>query len=81
VIAQRVTTVRDADQILVFGEGAITQRGTHDELLGQDGFYRELYDLQMRDQDEAQRAMQEASARLPDGVDAESTVIAGKAVS
>lgn len=56
VIAQRLTTVRSADQILVFEEGRITQRGTHDELLEQeDGFYRELYDLQLKDQEDAAR--------------------------
>ena len=49
VIAQRLDTVRDADQILVLQDGAITQRGTHAQLLGEDGFYRELYDLQRRE--------------------------------
>ena len=53
VIAQRLTTIRDADLVLVFEDGRITQRGTHDTLLDQPGFYRELYDLQQRDQDEA----------------------------
>jgi ATP-binding cassette subfamily B protein len=61
VIAQRLTTVRDADLVLVFEEGRITQRGTHRELVEQDGFYRELYDLQMRDQEEAQKALEEAA--------------------
>lgn len=58
VIAQRLTTVRDADLILVFEDGRITQRGTHDELVADaDGFYRELYDLQMRDQEMAMQAL------------------------
>lgn len=58
VIAQRLTTVRDADQILVFEDGRITQRGTHDELVADPGgFYRELYDLQMRDQEMAMQAL------------------------
>jgi ATP-binding cassette subfamily B protein len=48
VIAQRLDTVRDADQILVLETGEIVERGTHDELLGHDGFYRRLYDLQRR---------------------------------
>ncbi len=69
VIAQRLTTVRDADQILVFEDGRITQRGTHDALLEEDGFYRELYDLQMRDQEEAQRSLAAAEATL--GLDPE----------
>jgi ATP-binding cassette subfamily B protein len=53
VIAQRITTVQHADEILVLDQGRITQRGTHIELLTQDGFYRELYNLQQQDQDEA----------------------------
>ncbi len=53
VIAQRLLTVREADQILVLEEGRIVERGTHIELLGRDGFYRELYDLQLREQEEA----------------------------
>jgi ATP-binding cassette subfamily B protein len=57
VIAQRLSTVRDADLVLVFEDGRISQRGTHDVLLAQPGFYRELYDLQMRDQEDAQRSM------------------------
>jgi ATP-binding cassette, subfamily B, multidrug efflux pump len=58
VIAQRLTTVRDADQILVFENGSITQRGKHDELLEDtSGFYHELYTLQMKDQEDASRAL------------------------
>lgn len=46
VIAQRVATVRDADQILVFDHGRIVDRGTHDELISRPGFYRELEQMQ-----------------------------------
>lgn len=50
VIAQRLSTVRDADQILVFQHGEITQRGTHETLLNDaDGFYAELWALQQQD--------------------------------
>ena len=53
VIAQRLTTVEDADQILAFADGRLAERGTHLELLGGAGFYRELYDLQRREQEDA----------------------------
>jgi ATP-binding cassette, subfamily B, multidrug efflux pump len=49
IIAQRLSSVRDADQILVLDGGRIVEQGTHPELLQGDGFYRELYDLQIRD--------------------------------
>lgn len=49
VIAQRLDSVRDADEIIVMDGGRIAQRGTHDELLAQDGFYRDLYNLQRQD--------------------------------
>ena len=40
MIAHRLKTVRRADKILVVDKGQIVQRGTHDELMGQDGIYR-----------------------------------------
>ena len=40
MIAHRLKTVRRADQILVVDKGQIVQRGTQDELMGQDGIYR-----------------------------------------
>ena len=52
VIAQRLLTLKSADQILVLDHGRIVQRGRHDELLTQPGLYREIYDLQLRDQEE-----------------------------
>ena len=53
VIAQRLRTVKMADQILVMQDGKIVERGKHDELLAIDGLYREIYDLELRDQEEA----------------------------
>ncbi|HLF72695.1 MAG TPA: ABC transporter ATP-binding protein [Dehalococcoidia bacterium] len=55
VIAQRLRTVKNADQILVMKDGTIAERGRHEELIAQDGLYREIYDLELRDQDEALR--------------------------
>ncbi|MBA3468714.1 MAG: ABC transporter ATP-binding protein [Herpetosiphonaceae bacterium] len=52
VIAQRLLTLKNADQILVLDDGRIVQRGTHSQLLQQPGLYREIYDLQLKDQEE-----------------------------
>jgi ATP-binding cassette subfamily B protein len=57
VIAQRLSTVKRADLILVLDEGRIVQRGTHAELLAQGGLYKQIYDLQLKDQEEFARAM------------------------
>jgi ATP-binding cassette subfamily B multidrug efflux pump len=51
VIAHRLSTVMRADLILVMENGQIIERGTHRELLKNDGLYREIYDLQLRDQE------------------------------
>jgi ABC-type multidrug transport system fused ATPase/permease subunit len=53
VIAQRLRTVRQADQILVLRRGEIAERGRHQELLDRNGLYRSIYDLELRDQDDA----------------------------
>ena len=47
VIAQRITSVMDADQIVVMNDGRITGVGTHEELLADNEEYREIYDSQM----------------------------------
>ena len=46
VIAHRLSTVRDADQILVLEKGSIVERGTHDELVARGGLYSDLYNRQ-----------------------------------
>ncbi|MSQ21725.1 MAG: ABC transporter ATP-binding protein [Dehalococcoidia bacterium] len=53
VIAQRLRTVKMADQILVLNKGTVVEHGRHEELLRQNGFYRRIYDLELRDQEEA----------------------------
>ncbi|HUF54078.1 MAG TPA: ABC transporter ATP-binding protein [Dehalococcoidia bacterium] len=70
VIAQRLRTVKLADQILVLQDGEIVERGRHDELLAQDGIYRQIYDLELRDQEEALAGRSPAAPETlaPEGV-------------
>jgi len=48
VIAHRLSTIRNANQVLVINNGQVIERGTHDSLLGQRGFYFRLYNSQFR---------------------------------
>lgn len=51
VVAHRLSTIRNADEIAVVMNGRITERGTHEELIKQGGTYKSLYSLQFRDND------------------------------
>lgn len=53
MIAQRISSIRNSDQIFVMNEGRIAERGTHDELLALDGIYADIYRTQVGDSKEA----------------------------
>jgi len=61
VIANRLSTVHSADSIVVLDKGKIVERGTHSELLALKGKYREIYELQLRPQEEVMREIAVAS--------------------
>jgi len=52
VIAHRLSTVKNADKIVVLNSGSIVEQGTHGELLTRDGPYRRIYETQLADQEE-----------------------------
>ncbi len=62
VIAQRLRTVKNADEILVMKDGTIAERGEHESLIAQDGLYREIYDLELRDQEETLKRFSDSSS-------------------
>ena len=69
IIAQRLLTLKNADQIFVLDGGRIVERGRHVELLAAGGLYRNIYDLQLRDQEE----FAALEARLRDQAESEET--------
>ncbi|MGM0837465.1 MAG: ABC transporter ATP-binding protein [Bacillota bacterium] len=50
IIAHRISSLKHADEILVFDEGKVVERGTHEELIQMHGPYRRIYDIQYKDQ-------------------------------
>jgi ABC-type multidrug transport system fused ATPase/permease subunit len=69
VIAHRLRTIRNADQIIVLKDGRIVERGKHEELLALGGLYREIYDVQLRDQEEMMAGADRPSAAIEGGAD------------
>jgi len=63
IIAQRLLTLKAADLILVLDQSRIVERGRHEELLARNGLYRQIYDLQLRDQEEVGRLEEVAGCR------------------
>ncbi len=65
IIAHRLSTVQHADKILVMRDGSIAQEGTHAELYARGGLYRDVYELQLRPQEEV--LLEAPSRRGPAG--------------
>jgi len=64
IIAQRLSSVRGADQICVLADGEIVEQGTHAELLARDGAYRRIHDVQTQ----SSGAPIDGGAHVPDVV-------------
>jgi len=60
IIAHRIQTIMTADLILVFDKGAIIQRGTHEQLVTQDGMYQKIYHLQTSIEKDLEKEVQRA---------------------
>ncbi len=75
VIAHRLSTVTDADEILVLNEGTVAERGTHASLLAADGLYARMWALQVEQgevpEPEAAQSMPEAAQSMPEPVAAQ----------
>jgi ATP-binding cassette, subfamily B, bacterial len=65
IIAHRIQSVMNADLILVLDKGRIVQKGTHAELVGQDGIYRQIFDIQTRIETELEKEIGQVSHPVP----------------
>jgi ATP-binding cassette subfamily B protein len=71
VIAHRLSTIKDADRIIVFDEGHVVERGTHTDLLEEDGLYANLWAVQAGEIDDLPREFIERAARRRAQTDAD----------
>ena len=70
VIAHRLSTVRNADQIVVIENGVIAEAGEHDELMAKGGLYKRLYEMQFKTESESpslEKAFQRSTPFLQHG--------------
>jgi ATP-binding cassette subfamily B protein len=65
IIAHRIQSVMNADLILVLDKGCIVQKGTHNELVTQDGIYRQIFDIQTRIETELEQEINQATTPPP----------------
>ncbi len=70
IIAHRIQSVMNANLILVLDKGHIVQKGTHQELLAQDGIYRQIYDIQTRIETELEQEIDRSQTRVTEFVEA-----------
>ena len=70
-IAHRLSTVKDADQIVVLEDGSVVERGTHDDLLAEDGLYANLWAVQAGEIDELPEEFIQRATERRSQVDAE----------
>jgi ATP-binding cassette subfamily B protein len=64
VIAHRLSSVKNADAVLVMRDGTVVQQGVHDELLRVPGPYQEIYELQLRPQETESNGRQEITPKV-----------------
>jgi ATP-binding cassette subfamily B protein len=69
VIAHRIQSVMTADLILVLDHGRIVQRGTHEELLAQEGIYRRVFDIQTRIEADLEQEIAHADSQAHTGLE------------
>jgi len=58
IIAHRISSLQHADEILVLDDGYVVERGTHEQLLKENGIYRRIYDIQYQDRDAFMKAIE-----------------------
>lgn len=65
IIAHRISSLKRADLILVLEDGRIIQRGTHEQLLAEDGYYKRVFNMQFKDHDQFAGAVESAATLRP----------------